>query len=236
MLPTHLPHPLSVERLTEQLVRERVLAFRARSHQGVARLVQGRSCDLDLLLADDAARAAAAAGVQRIGSSRAGELAQALGAYSAQLLPRAPAGALRLDDPLPCDQGVISVQRLSLPQGRRAAWLAERYLRWVPRLAGVGSHRDGDTWWMGRMLALERSPLSTADRVVLNVVGGRLAARPVPRGRLEFREVLGGRCVLLALLDYEPRLPWALYRASQAQVHVLAARLFGVSLRAMRGA
>ena len=48
-----------------------------------------------------------------------------------------------------------------------------------------------------------------------------------PRGRLEFREVLSRRCLLAAVHDFRPRLPWRLYRATQAVAHLFVMRLFG---------
>ena len=48
-----------------------------------------------------------------------------------------------------------------------------------------------------------------------------------PPGQLEFRSVLGGRHVLAALHHYRPRLPWRLYRLTQARVHLWVMRAFG---------
>jgi hypothetical protein len=66
------------------------------------------------------------------------------------------------------------------------------------------------------------------SRVLLYITGGALARIGFePRGRLEFREVLSRRCLLAAVHDFRPRLPWRLYRATQAVAHLFVMRLFG---------
>ena len=57
-----------------------------------------------------------------------------------------------------------------------------------------------------------------AGRKVLLVVGGLLARQP-QQGRLEFRQVLEGQTMIAAIHDFGPRLPWLIYRMSQALVH-----------------
>jgi hypothetical protein len=47
------------------------------------------------------------------------------------------------------------------------------------------------------------------------------------RGRLEFREVLGGRALIVAIFDFEPSLPWFFYKFSQALVHLFVMWSFG---------
>lgn len=65
-------------------------------------------------------------------------------------------------------------------------------------------------------LAPERS---TDDRPLLYIVGG-LLSNDDGRGRLELREVRGTQTVLAALHDYIPRLPFFLYRRTQAIAHL----------------
>ncbi|MBL8785731.1 MAG: hypothetical protein JNJ59_12555, partial [Deltaproteobacteria bacterium] len=132
---------------------------------------------------------------------------------------------------------VRSVQRLVLPPGRDAAWVAEEYIRWLP------------TWLIARVLRVEvdaarhcrfyaplsKKPLleltlspdrSRPDRVLFYITGG-LLARLGGRPRLEFREVLGRRFVIAAIHDYAPRLPWFIYASTQAVVHLWVMRAFG---------
>ena len=123
---------------------------------------------------------------------------------------------------------VRSVQRMSLPAGRDAAWALEAYMTWLPQaLRGVVSVEltDDDRvvfrlfGWGPKLLILQ--PLrhrSDPSRQVLRVIGGALA-RETFRGRLEFRQVPDKRTLIAGIHEFEPRLPWWLYRLTQAQFH-----------------
>ncbi len=135
---------------------------------------------------------------------------------------------------------VRSVQRIPLPAGRTARWAAEQYLQFLLRIfrfflrAEMGG--EGAVHLLlsfprisllDHLLAADRS--GESDRQVFYITGGILARRVVRRTRrprLEFREVLSGSALLAAVHDYRPRLPWPLYNAFQAKVHLLVMRLF----------
>jgi uncharacterized protein YbjT (DUF2867 family) len=134
---------------------------------------------------------------------------------------------------------VRSIQRLRLPPGRDATWVAAEYVRWLPRrmrpLLRVVT-QQGETRFHAfgigpPLLVLTEQPeRTTPDRQVLRVSGGLLAdtrgsAPPWPR--LEFRVVNDGRHVLAAVHDFVPRLPWLIYVATQAIVHLWVMRSFG---------
>ncbi len=132
---------------------------------------------------------------------------------------------------------VRSVQRLPNPGALTAAETATEYMRWLPRFLRpfIQVEVDNDTARFrlagvrAPLLLLERSPeRSEESRPLFYVVGG-LLARPglSPRARLEFRQALGGRVVLSAIHDFVPRLPWFLYNATQAVVHLWVMRSFG---------
>lgn len=136
---------------------------------------------------------------------------------------------------------VRSVQRLVLPKGRDARWVAAEYLRFLPRFVAplVGCRVEGDLC----RLTLRGTPLllmemrfapdrSSDDRQIFDVVGGLLVRRgPGPRGRLEFREVLEHRHVVAAVHDFQPALPWPIYNQTQARVHLWVMRGFARHLR-----
>lgn len=122
-----------------------------------------------------------------------------------------------------------SVQRLELPPGRDAQWVAEEYPRWLERFLPffLRISYDGDTLQIALrpvarpMLELtQRRDAAGPGRYLLGVTGGLLAAEN-PQGdpRLEFRLTPDGGHVLAALQDFEPRLPWWLYGWTQAIVH-----------------
>jgi len=151
------------------------------------------------------------------------------------------------------DRRVRSVQRLPLPAGQTATAVAQTYLRWLPRFFASWIRADVDdagvTPRLCRfrlrglrppILILRFSPeRSPADRPLFYVTGGALARAPA-RGRLEFREMTdergGARFLLAALHDFVPRLPWWLYQATQAWVHVWTMNRFARYLRRTAGA
>jgi len=134
---------------------------------------------------------------------------------------------------------VRSIQRLALPAGERAVDVAERYFDWLRATFGAALDvrwRDG-AWQLGlkrlpQPLLVLAPEVRGADRVVMRIAGGLLAGGEAGEGTFEIREVLGGRAVLAMIADYQPRLPWWLYLASQAQAHRLVMALFGRHLAA----
>jgi len=136
--------------------------------------------------------------------------------------------------------GVRSVQRIALPAGRTAEWAAHEYMRWLPRgawWAGLSVHVD-ETRRATFTLLGSRRPLleltfaadrSGSDRQLFYVTGGLLAG-PSARGRLEMRETPDGAHLLTAIHDFVPRLPWPIYRWTQALVHRWVMHRFGAHL------
>jgi len=123
---------------------------------------------------------------------------------------------------------VRSVQRMTIPSDRDAHWATEEYLRWLPRglkgIIRIQKTDDGDVIFRvfkrGPIL-LKLSPRlhrSEPSRQVLRVTGGILAKDTV-RGRLEFRQVLDGSTLIAAIHEFEPALPWWIYRFTQAPFH-----------------
>ena len=130
---------------------------------------------------------------------------------------------------------VRSIQRLFHPAGVNAEWVAAEYFRWLPRFFGTLIRVSV----VGRictfmfliptikLLVLEKSEeRSTPDRQLLYIRGGLLASSKMVRGRLEFREALGGRVILSAIHEFIPSLPWGIYRFTQAIVHVWVMKQF----------
>lgn len=128
---------------------------------------------------------------------------------------------------------VRSVQRLPNPSQKTAAWVANVYPTW---LSGkftffLTAEKRGEQVrfvLLGKVL-LELSFVkerSDASRQLFYITGGLLAKR-VDYGWLEFRSVLEGRYVIAAIHEFVPRLPWYLYRLSQALIHLLVMAWFG---------
>jgi hypothetical protein len=129
------------------------------------------------------------------------------------------------------------VQRLPLPPGRDARFAAAEYLRFLPRFMRPWIRVETDAAGGARfflagtrlcLLALQLAPGSERDRTEFEIVGGAMLARSEgPVGRFELREVLGAHALLAAIHDYRPRLPWLVYQATQARVHLAVMRGFG---------
>ena len=141
---------------------------------------------------------------------------------------------------------VRSVQRMALPDETRAEWVAHEYMRWLPTfvwpLLTVRVRDDRVIRFYLRFpkiclleLTLDVDQ-SVPDRQQFWITGGRLARvkEGGPPGRFEFREVRGGRSLLAAIHDFRPALPWFIYNASQALVHLWVMRGFGRHLRGIK--
>jgi uncharacterized protein YbjT (DUF2867 family) len=137
----------------------------------------------------------------------------------------------------PSNRRVCSVQRLRIRSGRSAAWVAEEYVRWLPRFFRQILRVSVDEartvcfflWPLRRPLLILSfaTDRSSPDRQLFFVTGGVLSrVSSEGRPRLEFRTVLDGTIVLAAIQDFWPRLPWFIYELTQALVHLLVMRAF----------
>jgi hypothetical protein len=144
---------------------------------------------------------------------------------------------------------VCSIQRLPLPPGRDAIWVAQEYARWLPSLFKFALRvRVDDRFNLAFRLSGVRRPLlelsysrdrSSADRPLYYITGGLLAGPAVvgdgrAPARLEFRESPDRRSVLAAIFNYRPSLPWWFYRLTQAPIHLLVMNLFAWHLAGQR--
>lgn len=130
---------------------------------------------------------------------------------------------------------VRSVQRLPLPNYITAEDVAHAYLKFLPTTQPFFLRVEVAGNWIYfawrfpyvRLMILEYSPeRSWVHRQLFYVRGGLLAQKTV-RGRLEFREIIGGKAVIAAIHDFKPRLPWYIYRWSQALFHLWVMKQFG---------
>ncbi len=152
---------------------------------------------------------------------------------------RGPRQGLRSQDArIMREQSLVrSIQRLVLPPGQNAAWVAGNYFRWLPRIGWPFLRCDFDV--VGSCVIQIRFPRvhlltltfvpdqSSPDRRIYLVTGGLLLrAGSQLQGRFEFREVLGGRYVMAGIHDYPPALPWLIYKLTQAPVHLFVMRLY----------
>jgi hypothetical protein len=83
------------------------------------------------------------------------------------------------------------------------------------------------------LLELRFAPDRSDDSRQLFYVSGGILARNSDAGepgRLEFRTTLNNHYVLSAVHDFVPRLPWYIYKATQALVHQAVMYYFGKHL------
>ncbi len=136
---------------------------------------------------------------------------------------------------------VCSIQRLPLPPGHDAIWVAKEYARWLPTLFKfiLRVTVDADLNLAFRVTGLKRPLLelsysrdrSSTDRPLYYITGGLLARQAEPSdgrapARLEFRESPDRRSVLAAIFNYRPSLPWWFYRLTQAPMHLIVMKMF----------
>jgi Nucleoside-diphosphate-sugar epimerases len=138
---------------------------------------------------------------------------------------------------------VRSVQRLPLPPGCDAQWVAREYLRWLPEAFShivVDSDQEYANFYVFHpkltVLKLKlSSERSSTDRPLFYIVGGLLAGKKNPvNARLEFREVLDQQYILAAIHNFSPSLPWYVYKYSQAIVHLFVMRRFASHLEKVK--
>ncbi len=134
---------------------------------------------------------------------------------------------------------VSSIQRFALPGYLDATWIAQEYLKWLPKrfiyFIRVKSNAESCAFflWPFRkplLVLVYSKERSTKNRALFYVKGGFLA-QIEGRGRLEMREVLNRRFLLISLLEFRPKLPWFFYKATQARLHLWVMKSFGRYLR-----
>jgi hypothetical protein len=132
--------------------------------------------------------------------------------------------------------------------GLTAAWVTKEYANWLiqffRRLIFVRQDLDGSLTFVFRpffsrfdvaLLELKYAQdRSSEHRQMFYISGGLLlSSRHHPKGRFEFREVLRGKFVLVAIFDFVPALPWWIYKNTQAILHLFVMAMFRRHLKSM---
>ncbi|MCR9206573.1 MAG: hypothetical protein NXH75_18460, partial [Halobacteriovoraceae bacterium] len=123
---------------------------------------------------------------------------------------------------------VRSVQRLETIMRSPAKRVASLYMSWLPsllkpfiRVRQIEKKIFFNLGIIGTpLLIMEFSQeRSSEDRQLFYIRGG-LLAYGAGRGRLEFRDVLSSRYTLAAIHEFHPKLPWYIYKYTQAKFHL----------------
>ena len=141
---------------------------------------------------------------------------------------------------------VRSVQRMRIPEGRDAFWLAEEYLRWLPRAFKLLIRAEYVAEGVSRMylrgtrlLLLEltfQPQRSSNNRAIYTISSGALVRVDAHhQGTFEFRLMLDSPVLLTAIHNFYPRLPWYIYTLTQARVHHVVMMRFARHLSELSG-
>lgn len=129
---------------------------------------------------------------------------------------------------------VQSVQRLCLPDEWTSRDVATAYLRWLPHFMRTWIYAKQEMnnvffyfyFWRKPLLVLSLSvERSFLERQMFFITAGALV-NVTTRGRLEFVEGVDKTFVIAAIHRFRPKLPWYIYRFTQAIVHVWVMRQF----------
>lgn len=211
------------------------------------RLTQGKFYDLYLLLADNIARAARKSNVEQIiyvqDELSDGSIASALGAYGTTVLetttPIRRYGkslTYKSDD----YNYVRSVQRAPMPPGWTVENIAWYYFGWLDSIVYglVNTTIEDDTVSMyvldnpDPMLILQYNKEQSDENTVLfEITGGKLMKRRrSKKQRYEFRKLPMTDEFIMALHDFQPALPWPIFKMTQAPIYSLVSRIYQVEM------
>ncbi len=135
---------------------------------------------------------------------------------------------------------VRSVQRIYNPGKHNAQWVAKHYPIWLSkRFAGLINPRlDGSflRFYLFGIMLLELELIenrSSPNRQLFYITGGLLAKR-TDLGWLEFRSILDNEYVITAIHEYVPKLPWGIYKLTQAKLHLYVMNKFERELQKLK--
>ena len=135
---------------------------------------------------------------------------------------------------------VRSVQRIFNPKRQSAQWVAKYYPIWLSKkFAGIINPRfDGSflRFYLFGIMLLELKLIedrSTPNRQLFYITGGLLTKRK-DLGWLEFRSILENEYVISAIHEYVPKLPWAIYKLTQAKMHLYVMKRFERELQRLK--
>ncbi|PTI46102.1 NmrA family protein [Staphylococcus xylosus] len=139
---------------------------------------------------------------------------------------------------------VRAISRVTLPKDESMSQLAERYANFLNHITlnTVSSNFNEDDFtitvpFLNKELLLLRKDVeaSNDERILYRIVGGDLALDS--RGgnaRLEFRRLPNSSECIIALQEYEPTLPWWVYKYTQAKIHKSVMNLFKLKLKSKK--
>ncbi|MCE3022916.1 NmrA family protein [Staphylococcus pasteuri] len=139
---------------------------------------------------------------------------------------------------------VRAISRVVLPKDVNMIQLAESYANFLNRITlnVVNSDFNEDNFTisvpcLNKDLLLLRKDFkaSNNERILYRIVGGDFASdSDGGNARLEFRRLPNSDACIIALQEYEPTLPWWVYKYTQAKVHKSVMSLFKFKINSQK--
>ena len=211
------------------------------------RLTQGKFNDLYMLIADNIARAAKTNNVEQIiyiaDELSDGSIVSVLGAYGTDVkITETPIRRYgkNLTYKTKDYNNVRSIQRAPLPPGWSVEDAAWYYFTWIDEIVyGLLNTTIENNKVSIRLLDKSKPVLeltfnkerSEDDIVLFEITGGSLKKRTTNKEqRFEFRKLPGREEFIMALHDFEPSLPWPVFKMTQAPANSLVNRIYQVEM------
>ncbi|WP_210139676.1 NAD-dependent epimerase/dehydratase family protein [Staphylococcus sp. GDY8P120P] len=139
---------------------------------------------------------------------------------------------------------VRAISRVVLPKDVNMIQLAESYANFLNRITlnVVNSDFNEDNFTISvpclnkDLLLLSKDfKASNNERILYRIVGGDFALdSDGGNARLEFRRLPNSDACIIALQEYEPTLPWWVYKYTQAKVHKSVMNLFNFKINSQK--
>ncbi|MCD8909574.1 NAD-dependent epimerase/dehydratase family protein [Staphylococcus gallinarum] len=139
---------------------------------------------------------------------------------------------------------VRAISRVVLPKDVNMIQLAESYANFLNRITlnVVNSDFNEDNFTISvpclnkDLLLLSKDfKASSNERILYRIVGGDFALdSDGGNARLEFRRLPNSDACIIALQEYEPTLPWWVYKYTQAKVHKSVMNLFKFKINSQK--
>lgn len=139
---------------------------------------------------------------------------------------------------------VRAISRVVLPKDVNMIQLAESYANFLNRITlnVVNSDFNEDNFTISvpclnkDLLLLSKDfKASNNERILYRIVGGDFALDSYGgNARLEFRRLPNSDACIIALQEYEPTLPWWVYKYTQAKVHKSVMNLFKFKINSQK--
>ena len=211
-----------------------------------AKLTQATARDLNLIAADNFARAAAKQGVHKIvyvsGSRFDSETVQRLERYGVPVETtntQIKRPHINVELQVSKYDDVRTALRIILPRKWTLTHIVDYFFTWLNETRGtfVHTHKKDDNYviysrYKDKPLLILKKMENDVGLVTLHLVGGSLVKPNFKKqGKLEFRQIKGTRLVIVHLYDYIPRLFWPVYYFVQAPIQGLIMRGFEIDCR-----